>query len=775
MNSNRFLFGATTVSILLGCATIQANIVFNEVLASNESYPINDSTSDWVELYNTDASNSVDLTGVRITLSNSDGTSKNFTFPEGATISPKGYYIIACDSGEKSSILNTGFNIPSTGATLKLYDSSGTSPIDTLDFGPQLTDYSVGRVTDGTGKFVLCIPTLGNANQAQTMGTIASIKINEVSAASDPDWFELYNSGSYPVDIGGYYLTRKPKKDPLMFPIPVLTFIGIGADAYLVYYADQDTTAGKNHVNFKLAKEADNIAIMKSSSSTINLFEYPDMADNEAYGRVPDGGNTILKQPNSGTPEASNYQELQTVVISEILSHTDYPDTPPDFIELQNISQSAVDISGWGLSDSRKNFMKYIFPTGTVIQPGGFLVVTDFEFNDESNPNCQTPFRLNSYEGDNAYLTQAISGKQTGYRCQLHFGAAPNNFSFIRTVNSDGIIRYPLAEYPTMDATNAPVKIGPIVINEIHYKPAGTTEPTEDEFIEIFNITDKEVEMFYPGYPENPPKIANGVEYTFPKEMKLGAGSYALIVSFNPSSSAATSFRQKFNVPDDVVLYGPYSGKLSNDGETVELLFPDKPEGKDSGAPGLVPYYVEDSVTYSATAPWPANAKGTGRSLQRVNAFLYGDQSANWNVFPGTDTVNMTTAGRRSSIGATDQDSDLMPDDWELHYQFDPFDPADANEDANGDGITNLQHYLNGTNPREQKVKTPVEITAVLLNDTIQISFTALANNAYEVQVSDNSETGWTVWQEVDSGDERKVEFTDSLLNNTRYYRVLTK
>ena len=110
MNSNRFLFGATTVSILLGCATIQANIVFNEVLASNESYPINDSTSDWVELYNTDASNSIDLTGVRITLSNSDGTSKNFTFPEGATISPKGYYIIACDSGEKSSILNTGFN-----------------------------------------------------------------------------------------------------------------------------------------------------------------------------------------------------------------------------------------------------------------------------------------------------------------------------------------------------------------------------------------------------------------------------------------------------------------------------------------------------------------------------------------------------------------------------------------------------------------------------------------------------------------------------------------
>jgi len=110
-----------------------------------------------------------------------------------------------------------------------------------------------------------------------------------------------------------------------------------------------------------------------------------------------------------------------------------------------------------------------------------------------------------------------------------------------------------------------------------------------------------------------------------------------------------------------------------------------------------------------------------------------------------------------------------------LFYQFDPFNPADANEDANGDGITNLQHYLNGTNPREKKVKTPVEITAVLLNDTIQISFTALANNAYEVQVSDNCETGWTVWREVDSGDERKVEFTDSLLNNTRYYRVLTK
>jgi hypothetical protein len=51
--------------------------------------------------------------------------------------------------------------------------------------------------------------------------------------------------------------------------------------------------------------------------------------------------------------------------------------------------------------------------------------------------------------------------------------------------------------------------------------------------------------------------------------------------------------------------------------------------------------------------------------------------------------------------GLEDTDKDGMPDEWEKKYNLDPFDPSDANKDADGDGFTNLQEYLGGTNPRD--------------------------------------------------------------------------
>ena len=50
--------------------------------------------------------------------------------------------------------------------------------------------------------------------------------------------------------------------------------------------------------------------------------------------------------------------------------------------------------------------------------------------------------------------------------------------------------------------------------------------------------------------------------------------------------------------------------------------------------------------------------------------------------------------------GSWDTDTDLMPDGWEYANMLDPNIP-DAGDDADGDEVSNLDEYINGTNPQD--------------------------------------------------------------------------
>jgi autotransporter-associated beta strand protein len=63
---------------------------------------------------------------------------------------------------------------------------------------------------------------------------------------------------------------------------------------------------------------------------------------------------------------------------------TDEPDPETDWIELHNSGGSAVDLSGWSLTDSADSPRKWLFPVGTVIEADGYLVIMADGF--ESGP-----------------------------------------------------------------------------------------------------------------------------------------------------------------------------------------------------------------------------------------------------------------------------------------------------------------------------------------------------------------------------------------------------
>jgi hypothetical protein len=53
------------------------------------------------------------------------------------------------------------------------------------------------------------------------------------------------------------------------------------------------------------------------------------------------------------------------------------------------------------------------------------------------------------------------------------------------------------------------------------------------------------------------------------------------------------------------------------------------------------------------------------------------------------------------AVAALDTDGDGMPDDWEIAHKLDPKNPADGAADADRDGYTNLEEYLNHTDPQK--------------------------------------------------------------------------
>ena len=79
------------------------------------------------------------------------------------------------------------------------------------------------------------------------------------------------------------------------------------------------------------------------------------------------------------------------------------------------------------------------------------------------------------------------------------------------------------------------------------------------------------------------------------------------MVKFDPADEAQLStFRSKYNVALTVPVYGPYSGKLDNSDDEVELFWPDSPDED------FTPYILADKVNYQDQAPWPAAADGNG-------------------------------------------------------------------------------------------------------------------------------------------------------------------
>ncbi len=316
----------------------------------------------------------------------------------------------------------------------------------------------------------------------------------------------------------------------------------------------------------------------------------------------------------SGPPE--------TIVINEILAHSDVSDA----VELLNIGEAPVDISGWMLTDdlTKAQSLWARVPAGTVLAPGAYYVSWQV---DPRHDNWS--FGL-SEAGETVHLLRPdLAGGPPLLVQQVSFGASPNDVSFIRYVDSTDRVHYPLqAGRPTLGAPNRGPRLSLVVIEEImHHPPSGG-----EEYVVIANVSGLSVPLYDPNFPGNAWKFVgqdqNGRSHdmlVFPTSLRLAPHERIILSEGDP-----TALRQKYRIPEAIRIFRWERGGLNNRREHIALMEPQPPE-----ADGVtVHYVVADAVEYNydpnnGLPLWP-EASGNGLALGRIDGWAFGDDPANW-------------------------------------------------------------------------------------------------------------------------------------------------
>lgn len=151
-------FYNVVVNIPTGTA---GQVVINEFLAVNQNDAVDELSEheDWIELFNTTAA-PVNLFGLYLT--DDYATPTKFAFPDNTIIQPYSYLTVWADNGTSALSVHCNFKLASGGEEIMLSNASGIV-LDSISFGPQLPDVSMGRCPNGSGAFTTTLATTYNA------------------------------------------------------------------------------------------------------------------------------------------------------------------------------------------------------------------------------------------------------------------------------------------------------------------------------------------------------------------------------------------------------------------------------------------------------------------------------------------------------------------------------------------------------------------------------------------------------------------------------------
>ncbi len=688
---------------------------------------------DAIELRNS-SELSADLSGYRLTTSTNE--SRRFVFPPGTVMPPRSHLILSDNPLVERPGLYMGFGLSVKGDTVFLLDPMGLVQ-DSVQFGPQLIGSTIGRVTDSHAArsnpveahrtvWRLCEPTVGRANRARSTGDPRRLRLSEwltnPRARFQNDLVEVQNTHWLPVDMGGLLFSDHPvaflpgMTDQLARGHRMAPLSFIPGNGLIVLQADGKAGQGGDHLNFQLASDSGVLALYDTSSSPgggsawttgslIDFISYGIQYSDTSQGRSQGAdGLRFFADPTFGI---SNSSTPETVVLNEILNHNrglrEADGRFPDWVELYNPSDTALDLSGMRLSDSIDEPNKFMFPNGTQMAAHGFLrvwCVPDDGVDEREGhldprlPHLIAPFGL-GHLGEPVYLFDRAD-RSDRIIDQWAGGWLPPDYSIARIPDGTGSWRLGV---PSPEQINIATELGDatdVWINEWMADPSNG-----DDWFELYNAGNRPVDLsgFY-----LTDDLSDSRKHRIPAWSYVVARGHSLFQADNQLDKG----------PNHVGF------QLSARGESIGLADP-------------MGTWV-DSVTFGTQKP--------GQSEGRLP-----DGGSTISTF-----VRLNTPGLTNQM---DLDSDGMSDDWERLHGLSLQDPADRETDPDGDSVSNEMEYLDGTDPANATSRLGIALQLEATGD-VWLQWRAEAGRAYFFQARTDLTAG--AWEDMASVNARSVE-----------------
>jgi len=393
-----------------------------------------------------------------------------------------------------------------------------------------------------------------------------------------------------------------------------------------------------------LSNAGERIELQDAAGAVIQSFRYSDawyditdgagfsltLRDPEAWTQTNDWRPSAAVAGSPGFDDTADVLDPGAIVINELLANS--AGGAPDWIELHNTSDQPIDLGGWFLSDDGDDLTKYEIASDTTIAPDGYLVFRDdWHFNSDDDPGCHEPFGL-SRNGETVFLRSGAAGVVTGYSQQATFGPSEAGVTFGRHRTSAGHVDFVAMADATPGQANAAPYVGPVVMSEIMYHPAGASDA---EYVELINIADANVTLYdaaqraawrFTDNPDNP-----GIDLLFPTDppVTLGPGERLIL------AKDIALIDSVYGLRDTVQVLEWGTGNLDNAGESIQISRPGDVDDEEQRL-----WIVVERIAYSdgshgadwpdGVDPWPAEADGLGLSLTRSVLDAYGNDPAHW-------------------------------------------------------------------------------------------------------------------------------------------------